>query len=69
MKSRTIIALFLAAMLTTLSATPLAASNSGAVILQSTGYDVFRPDLSYAQLFQATDNPGIDEMLSDVVAR
>lgn len=36
MKSRTIIALFLAAMLTTLSATPLAASNSGAVILQST---------------------------------
>ena len=114
MKSRTIIALFLAAMLTTLSATPLAASNSGAVILQSTinksgendiylqrvdgstemhlsipgeqrdahisgnlvvfqsqtstGYDIFLYDLRSARLFQATDTPGIDEMLSDVVA-
>jgi hypothetical protein len=80
MKTRTIIALFLAITLTALNVTrsPLAASNSSEVIARSTIpmlTDTTQPikvgpgDLSCGQVFQATDIPGIDEMLSDVIAR
>ena len=55
MKTRTIIALFLALTLTTLNVTrrPPSATNTS----------------DSEQVFQGTNTPGIDEMLSDVVAR